>query len=84
MLHYANKKEIVNNDNSKLKLLIAANRLIADHKGWQKLRAQICAQHNAWYTLSYFQNCLYFQNEPSKRLPVQSQQLEQSMKHIHI
>ena len=37
MLHYANKKEIVNNNNSKLKLLITANRLIADHKGWQKL-----------------------------------------------
>ena len=34
-------------------------------------------QHDTWYARSCLQKCFSFQNEPSKRLPVQSQQLEQ-------
>ena len=33
---------------------------------------------------SCLQKCLPFQYEPSKRLPVQSQQLEQSLKYVYI
>ena len=39
-------------------------------------------QHKAWYTLSCLQKYLSFQYEPSKRLPVPSQQLEQSLKYV--
>ena len=39
--------------------------------------------HNAWYARSCLQKCLPFQYEPSKRLPVQSQQLEQSLKYVY-
>ena len=39
--------------------------------------------HNAWYARSCLQKYLPFQYEPSKRLTVQSQQLEQSLKHVY-
>ena len=40
-------------------------------------------QHNAGYIRHYFPKCLSFQYEHGKRLPVQSQQLEQSLKYLH-
>ena len=40
-------------------------------------------EHNVWYARSCLQKYLSFQNEPSKFLPVQSQQLEQSLQYVH-
>ena len=40
-------------------------------------------QHKAWYTQSCLQKCLSFQYVPSRRLPVQYQKLEQSVKHVY-
>ena len=39
--------------------------------------------HNAWYAWSCLQKYLPFQYEPSKRLSVQSQQLELSSKYVY-
>ena len=38
--------------------------------------------HNTWYARSCLQKCSPFQYEPCKRLAVQSQQLEQSLKYV--
>ena len=40
-------------------------------------------QNNAWYTQSCLQECLPFQYEPNKCLPIQTQQIEQSVKYGH-
>ena len=40
-------------------------------------------QQNASYARSCLQKSLTFQYELNKRLPIQSQQLEQSLKYVH-
>ena len=40
-------------------------------------------QPKAGYTWSSLQKSLSFQYEPSKRLPVQSQQLQENEKYVH-
>ena len=39
--------------------------------------------HNAWYARSCLQKSLPFKYEQSKRLPLQNQQLEQSLTYVY-
>ena len=55
----------------------------------QMLFVNKCCSHLKYYNITYdildlaFESFLSFQYEPSKSLPIHSQQLEKSFRHVH-